>query len=59
MKEPDILVDDKSYFKNYEKKLFISFKKLFPFSRHSKFCNFFPSFSHFPDLKGQIKLEQL
>ena len=27
-------------------------KKLFSFSRYSNFCNFFPSFEHFPDTKG-------
>ena len=39
------------------KMFFISSKTLFPFSRYSNFCNFFPSFSHFPDLKGQMKVE--
>ena len=31
---------------------FISSKKLFSFSRYSIFCNFSPSFPHFPDCKG-------
>ena len=39
------------------KMFFISSEKLFPFSRYSNFCNFFPSFSHFPDLKGQMEVE--
>ena len=39
------------------KMLFISSKKLFWFSRYSSFYNFFHSFSHFPDLKGQMKME--
>ena len=30
---------------------FISSKKLFLFSRYSIFCNFFPSFPHFPGSK--------
>ena len=33
-------------------------KKLFSYSRYSKFCNFFPSFAHFPDWKGQMEVEQ-
>ena len=36
---------------------FISFKKLFSFSRYLNFCNFFPSFPHSPDSKGQIEVE--
>ena len=39
------------------KRLFISSKKLFPFSRYSNFCKFFASFSYIPDLKGQTKVE--
>ena len=31
---------------------FISSKKLLSFSRYSVFCNFSPSFPHFPDSKG-------
>ena len=37
--------------------LFISSKKLFLFSRYSNVCNLFPSFPHFPDSKGCMKLE--
>ena len=37
--------------------LSISCKKLFLFLRHSDFCNFFVSFPHFPDSKGQMKME--
>ena len=40
-----------------EKCFFISSKKLFSFSRYSIFCNFFPSFPHFPDSKGQMEVE--
>ena len=36
---------------------FISSKKLFLLSRYSNFYNFFPSFSHFPDSKGQMEVE--
>ena len=39
------------------KMFFISSKKLFPFSRYSNFCNFFPSFPHIPDSKGQMEVE--
>ena len=39
------------------KVFFISSKKLFSFSRYSNFCNFFLSFSHFPDSKGQVEVE--
>ena len=39
------------------KMFFISLKKLFSFSRHSNFCNFFPSFPHFPDSKGQMEVK--
>ena len=39
------------------KMLFISPKKLFLFSRYSKFCNFFPSYPHFPDSKEWMKVE--
>ena len=39
------------------KMFFISSKKLFSFSRYSDFCNFFPSFPHFPDSKGQMEVE--
>ena len=39
------------------KMFFISSKKLFSFSRYSNFCNFLPSFPHFPDSKGQMKVE--
>ena len=41
------------------KKLFISSKKLFSFTRHSIFCNFFPSLPHFPNSKGQWKWDNL
>ena len=37
---------------------FISPKKLFSFSRYPDFCNFFPCFPYFSDLKGQMKVEQ-
>ena len=36
---------------------FISSKKLFSFWRYSDFCNFFPSFPHFPNTKGQTEVE--
>ena len=36
---------------------FISSKKLFLFSRYSNVCNFFHSFPHFPDPKGQVEVE--
>ena len=39
------------------KNVFISSKKLFSFSRCSNFCDFFPSFPHFPDSKGQMEVE--
>ena len=39
------------------KKFFVSSKKLFLFSRCSNFCDFFPSFPHFPDSKGQMEKE--
>ena len=39
------------------KVFFISSKKLFLFSRYSIFCNFFTSFPHFPDTKGQMEVE--
>ena len=39
------------------KVFFISSKKLFTFSRYSNFCNFFSSFLHFPDAKGEMKVE--
>ena len=39
------------------KNVFISSKKLFLFSRYSNFCNFFPSFPHVPDSKGQMEVE--
>ena len=39
------------------KMFFISSKKLFSFSRYSHFCNFFPSFPHFPDSKWQMGVE--
>ena len=39
------------------KMFFISSKKLFSFSRYSNFCNFSPSFPHFPDSKGEMKVE--
>ena len=44
-------------FKNYEKCFFISSKKLISFLRYSSFCNFFPSYSNFPDSKGQMEVE--
>ena len=44
-------------FQKLWKMLVISSKKLIPFLRYSNLCNFFPSFSHFPSLKGQIKVE--
>ena len=37
------------------KVLFISSKKFFLLTRYSNFCNFFPSFPHFPDKKGQTE----
>ena len=39
------------------KMYFISSKKLLSFSRYSNFCNFFPSFLHFQDSKGQMEVE--
>ena len=36
---------------------FISSKTLFLFSRYLTFCNFFPSFPHFPDSKEQMEVE--
>ena len=39
------------------KMFFILSKKFFSFSRYSYFCNFLPSFSHFPDMKGQLEVE--
>ena len=39
------------------KVFFISSKKLFSFSRYSNFYNFFPSFLHIPDSKGQMEVE--
>ena len=39
------------------KMLFISSKKHFSFLRYSIFCNFFPSFPHSPDSKGQMEVE--
>ena len=41
---------------NY-KNVFISFKKLFSFSRYLIFCVFPSSFPHFPCSKGQMKVE--
>ena len=38
-------------------KKIISSKKQFSFSRYSNFCNFLPSFPHFPDSKGQMEVE--
>ena len=38
--------------KLWQVSFFISSKKLLFFSRYSNFCNFFHSFSHFPDTKG-------
>ena len=35
---------------------FTKSKKLFSFMRFSDFCNFLPSFPHFPDSKGQMKV---
>ena len=43
-------------FKNYEV-FFISSKKLFSFLRYLNVCNFFPSFPHFRDTKGQMGVE--
>ena len=43
-------------FSNYEK-WFFSSKKLFWFLKYSNFCNFFSSFPHFPNSKGQMKVE--
>ena len=37
---------------------FISSKKLFLVLRYSNFCNFFLSFEHFPDSKGQMEVKQ-
>ena len=39
------------------KMVFISSKKLPLSSRYSIFSNFFPSFPHFPDSKGEIKVK--
>ena len=39
------------------KNVFISSKKLFSFSRYSNFCDFFPSFLHFSDSKGQMVVD--
>ena len=39
------------------KMFFISSKKFFSLSRYSNFCNFSSSFPHFPDSKGQLKVE--
>ena len=39
------------------KNVFISSKKHFSFLRYSKFCDFFPSFPHFPNSKGQLEVE--
>ena len=47
----------KKAFQKLWKMLFISSKKLFLLSRYSIFRNFFPSFSHFPNSKGQTKLK--
>ena len=44
-------------FQKLWKMFFISSKKLFPFSRYSNFCRFFPSFPHIPDSKGQMDVE--
>ena len=38
--------------------VFISSKKLVLFLVYSNFCNFFPSFLHFPDSKGQMEVEK-
>ena len=38
-------------------KCFFSSKKLLSFLRYSNFCNFFLSFQHFPDSKGQVEVE--
>ena len=38
-------------------KMFISSQKLFTFLRYSNFCNFFTSFPHFPEPKGQMEVE--
>ena len=35
----------------------ISSKKLSSFWRYSNFCNFLPSFPHYPDSKGQMEVE--
>ena len=39
------------------KNVFILSKKLFSFSRYSIFFDFFPSFPHFLDSKGQMEVE--
>ena len=39
------------------KMLFISLKTLLLFLSYSNFCNFFSSFPHFPDSKGQMEME--
>ena len=39
------------------KMFFILCKKHFLFLRYSSFCNFPPSFPHFPDSKGQMEVE--
>ena len=41
------------------KNVFYFIKKLFSFSRYSSFCNFVPSFPHFPDSKGQMEVEYI
>ena len=44
-------------FQKLWKMLFIPSTGLFSLLRNSNFCNFPPSFSHFLDLKGKMKLE--
>ena len=45
-------------FQKLWKMFFTSSKKLFSFSRYSNFCNFYSSFSHFPDPKEKIEVEK-
>ena len=52
-----IFAPNDSPLKNYENFFFISSKKLFSLSKYSNICNFFPSFTHVSDSKGQIQVE--
>ena len=47
-------------FKNYKKCFLFHLKSSFhSWDIYSSFCNFFASFPHFPDSKGQMKVEYL